>query len=147
MSKRSRETESKSYNPKDDPYFPVQARVIGGGGMDSYGLAIVAVVVGGGVAAVRKLGWIGLAGIVLVAVLVAAVWLLIRRSLIKSAAERGYINRHNMTTRECITPREKRLMQRFYTMDCGYCGKSNNVQAINLRRKKCPHCGSKKVNY
>ena len=89
MSKRSRETESKSYNPKDDPYFPVQARVIGGGGMDSYGLAIVAVVVGGGVAAVRKLGWIGLAGIVLVAVLAAAVWLLIRRSLIKSAAEQG----------------------------------------------------------
>lgn len=145
MSRRSRGTESKPYNPKDDPYFVWSYE--GHRGNFTGSLAVVATFGGGGAFIVRRFGWIGLAGIALAVVLAVTVWLLVRRSLIKSAAERGYVNRHNMTTRECITPRENRLMQRFYTMDCGYCGKTTNVQAVNLRRKKCPHCGSKKIKY
>ena len=147
MSRQSRGHEGKSYNPKDDPYFPIQNRIIGGRGADSNGLAIVTILICIGGVAVKRLGWVGLIGIIVAVILAAIVWLLVRRSLISAATERGYINRHKMTTRECITPLEKRLNNRFYTMDCGNCGKSTTVQAINLRSKRCPHCRSKKIKY
>ena len=141
-----KQQENKSYNPKDDPYFPIQARIIGRGA-DSTGLMVGMVLLSGGVVAVRRMGWIGLIGIIVAIILAVMVWLLIRKVLISAAAEHGYVNRHKMTTRECITPLEKRLNNRFYTMDCGNCGKSTTVQAINLRSKRCPHCRSKKIKY
>ena len=145
MSRRSRGHESKPYNPKDDPYFVQDYRVHTSN--FTGGLAIVTVFGGSGAVIFKKLGWAGILAIVAIAVLIAAVWILLRRSRIKSAAEPGFINRHNMKTRECITPREKKLKERFYNMDCGLCGKSTSVQAINLRKKKCPHCGSKRIKY
>ena len=145
MRKTTREQEMRPYNPKDDPYFVPYYRVHTGN--FAGGLALVVTVGGAGTIIVRKFGWAGLIGIIAALILAVIVWMLIKRSMIKSATEPGYINRHNMKTRECITPREKKLKERFYNMDCGLCGKTSTVQAINLRRQRCQHCRSKKVKY
>lgn len=135
------ENNDKPYNPAEDPYFlrPEAAA------RDNSGLEKVAAFILFTIGAVLfyKFGWAGIIAILVVAVLLVIVWILVRRNLMRSSAEAGYINRHNMTTRECITPREKKLKEKFYRMDCGYCGKSANVQITNLRRQKCPHCRSR----
>jgi len=143
MSGRNSRADGRPYNPAEDPYF-IEAEKVFNRNYTGSGLAVFLMLAATGFVSVRIFGWLGLIILLAVIIMCVAASIMVRRFRIRQSVEAGFINRHNQVTRECITPLEKRLTQRFYKLECLDCGKSANVQATGVRRHRCPHCRVKK---
>jgi hypothetical protein len=134
--------DNKPYTPAEDPYDIGGHYVFNRFGAQTW-KPVALVFVGGAAAALKEIGWKGCVAVLAAGVLVLVAMYFIRKAIIIPTTRTGYINHHKLVTKECIMPREKKYHQKFYRLECSVCGKSQNIQAPNIRRARCPHCQTK----
>ena len=92
----------------------------------------------------RMYSWIGLAAGAGIGIVLLVSMSLLKRAAAANSMKPGYVNKHRQMTMECLSPKEKKLNNKYFKLKCTDCGRIHHAYAPQIRKTRCPYCGGKR---
>ena len=146
---------NKAYTPTEDPYFIEAEKVMNttflGNGDRQIPTAvfgaervITVAMIAPALIFFKLYGWKGLAAVVAIAVILFILVRVLKRAAVGHSMDPGHVNKHHQITVECLSPKEKKLENKYFKLQCMDCERIHHAYAPAIRSTRCPYCGKKR---